>query len=336
MIVTNKSGKQETIIKFLKKHLEIKHKNGLEWQALCPYHEDKSPSFSINIRKGLFICYACGAKGNMKQLAEHLDARAPADSPSATLEEVIETIETLLKSEYEVVRPTVGIPYPAEYLLSDAKDQAFEYWFHLRGLDAKTIEDYRLSFDTITEDAIVPLCDINGRIGGFIRRVTDPRALTSGKPKYLYPKGLQISHYLFGADIAQKTLHENKTEKVNLVITEGSIDAMSVYPFARQDANKLNGLSHPKSESQLYVGVAILGSRISNYQAQIIKKLAPDKIIIATDRDRAGREAETQISWAIKEMKMGIPCVIAKWDSSIGKDLAELNIYQRRNILVGC
>lgn len=325
MIVTNKSGKQETIIKFLKKHLEIKHKNGLEWQALCPYHEDKSPSFSINIRKGLFICYACGAKGNMKQLAEHLDARAPADSPSATLEEVIETIETLLKSEYEVVRPTVGIPYPAEYLLPDAKNQAFEYWCHLRGLDAKTIEDYRLSFDTITEDAIVPLCDINGRIGGFIRRVTDPRALTSGKPKYLYPKGLQISHYLFGADIARKVMNENKKEKVNLVITEGSIDAMSIYPLTNMPLHRIS-----------YVGVAILGARMSNYQAEIIKKLAPDKIIIATDRDRAGREAETQISWAIKELKMGIPCVIAKWDSQYGKDLAELDDWRRKNIITHC
>ncbi|NBO55083.1 MAG: hypothetical protein EBU84_10945, partial [Actinobacteria bacterium] len=64
MMVQSNNG-NETIVRFLKRHLDIRSKSGLEWQAVCPFHEDTSPSFSVNIRKGLYICYACGAKGNM-------------------------------------------------------------------------------------------------------------------------------------------------------------------------------------------------------------------------------------------------------------------------------
>lgn len=34
--------------------------------ALCPFHQDASPSFAMNIHNGLYICYACGAKGNFR------------------------------------------------------------------------------------------------------------------------------------------------------------------------------------------------------------------------------------------------------------------------------
>ncbi len=34
-----------------------------EWQVLCPFHEDKNPSMTVNPKTGLFNCFACGAKG---------------------------------------------------------------------------------------------------------------------------------------------------------------------------------------------------------------------------------------------------------------------------------
>ena len=38
----------------------------------CPIHDDNSPSWSMNITTGLWICYACGATGNLTQLALRL------------------------------------------------------------------------------------------------------------------------------------------------------------------------------------------------------------------------------------------------------------------------
>src|SRR5690349_14965574 len=39
-------------------------KHGREYQALCPFHNEKSPSFTINDEKGFFHCFGCAAHGD--------------------------------------------------------------------------------------------------------------------------------------------------------------------------------------------------------------------------------------------------------------------------------
>ena len=45
------------------RRLPIK-KHGREFHALCPFHQEKSPSFTINDEKGFFHCFGCGAHGD--------------------------------------------------------------------------------------------------------------------------------------------------------------------------------------------------------------------------------------------------------------------------------
>jgi len=45
--------------------LEKFHPNKREATALCPFHKEKNPSFSVNLNTGQFICFSCGARGNM-------------------------------------------------------------------------------------------------------------------------------------------------------------------------------------------------------------------------------------------------------------------------------
>ena len=37
---------------------------GREWKALCPFHAEKTPSFTINDEKGFYHCFSCGAHGD--------------------------------------------------------------------------------------------------------------------------------------------------------------------------------------------------------------------------------------------------------------------------------
>ena len=37
---------------------------GREWKACCPFHKEKTPSFTINDEKGFYHCFGCGAHGN--------------------------------------------------------------------------------------------------------------------------------------------------------------------------------------------------------------------------------------------------------------------------------
>jgi len=214
----------------------------------------------------------------------------------------------------KVERPIVGIPYPAKYQTDIAKEKA-DIYFLTRGLTQTAIADYRLSYDIVEDDAMIPLCDIHGNIAGFIRRTLDKQKLSEGAPKYRYQKGLSVSKYLFGADVVHR-YSMFKESSLNLVITEGSVDAMSVYG------------QHPYT-----YGVAILGARISKEQAMQVRKLAPTTIVIATDRDRAGREAEVQVRYELAKLKMGIRIVCASWDAQYGKDLAELSPTMRSEVI---
>jgi DNA primase len=295
---------------FIEQHLDIRSRSGYEWQALCPFHQDSQPSFSINIRKGLFICYACGVKGNMKTLADFFKVKLTGYEPE--IQSVIEKLSGITKELKQTERPAVGIKIPERFISSI---YGKEYWMQKRNLSDSAIDAYRLGYDDISDEAIIPLADLQGRVLGLIRR-----RMGNEMPRYMYPRGMKISHSLFGADVAKKEYELFASKKSTypavmleappLVIVEGSVDAVAVYETGA-------------------LGVAILGSRISEHQVQVIKKIAPPHIIVATDRDRAGREAEIQVVSMLKNERMGIPITCAQWDAKDGKDIAELELGKR-------
>lgn len=57
-------SKGELLLQFLAEDGVSVRGGGKQRTALCPFHEDKTPSFSIETEKGLYFCHACGAKGD--------------------------------------------------------------------------------------------------------------------------------------------------------------------------------------------------------------------------------------------------------------------------------
>ena len=52
------------ILDLLTKDLKI-IKSGSSYKALCPFHEEKTPSFTINVQKQNYVCYGCGKSGDI-------------------------------------------------------------------------------------------------------------------------------------------------------------------------------------------------------------------------------------------------------------------------------
>ena len=66
---------QTDIVQLITQHTQLK-KNGRQWMGLCPFHGEKSPSFSVNHEKGLYYCFGCQTSGDVIDFVrqmEHLD-----------------------------------------------------------------------------------------------------------------------------------------------------------------------------------------------------------------------------------------------------------------------
>src|SRR5271156_1581456 len=62
-------------VAIVSEHLALR-RVGARWSGLCPFHVEKSPSFSVNAEEGLYYCFGCGAKGDIITFVreiEHLD-----------------------------------------------------------------------------------------------------------------------------------------------------------------------------------------------------------------------------------------------------------------------
>jgi hypothetical protein len=75
-------GERQRFLNFLSQHLADLVIRNNEATALCPFHNDRHPSFSINLTNGLWLCRAdsCHEKGNLKQFCEKLGVPLPLEA----------------------------------------------------------------------------------------------------------------------------------------------------------------------------------------------------------------------------------------------------------------
>ncbi len=122
------------IVALIGEHAALK-RQGRRWVGLCPFHGEKTPSFSVNAEEGFYYCFGCQAKGDaitFVQAIEHLDfvdaVRRLADKSGITIREDAGT----------------GRDSQRRKILFDAMEQATE-WYHQRllvGADAGPARDY--------------------------------------------------------------------------------------------------------------------------------------------------------------------------------------------------
>ena len=273
---------------FVSKHLQVHNRSGDEWQCLCPFHDDTSPSFSINIRLGVYICFACGAKGTMEHLSRHLGVSGPTG-----LKDEAQELERLRSTIDELDRPE---KFLAENYLERFRHD-HPYWEHERGFSPGVQQTFELGYDPVHDHGIIPLRDFRGRLVGVIRR----QLARDAYPRYLYPRGFKISHHLFGAHLART---HNR-----LAIVEGSLDCVACWDV---------GIG----------AVALLGSKMSMHQYDLISKIHPDFMVAMTDRDEAGCEEAERL-----QEHFGQRLVVAEYPKGwVGKDPADLEPWQRRQM----
>lgn len=283
-------------------------RSGRNYMGLCPFHNEKSPSFSVSQDKQIYKCFGCGEAGNvltfvMKQknlnfveacklLAER--ANIPLSLGNGEESQVVKKKKLLYKVNVEAAR------YFFSNLQRDSKSKEY---FSNRGIKDLTIKRFGLGYskegwqnlryylnkrgfsDEVMLEAGLIIKSQKGTLyDRFRNRVMFPvfnikgdvigfggRVLDDSKPKYLNsPETLvfQKGTNLYGLNFAIK----NNLKDRYFIIVEGYMDLISLHQY---------GITNV---------VASLGTALTVNQARLLKRYA-DKVIISYDADVAGQTA---------------------------------------------
>lgn len=135
---------------------ELKKKSGDTWEACCPFHEEKTPSFTVSERKGFYHCFGCPAHGNainflmekngmrfpeaVEEVAAFMGLQVPKDDrPERTEQEKKDAIK-FMKAIDALERAQLIY---AQQLVKSADARAY---LTERGVSAETIERFGLGY----------------------------------------------------------------------------------------------------------------------------------------------------------------------------------------------
>ena len=294
------------IVDIISQYVILK-RSGRNFFGLCPFHKEKTPSFSVSPDKQIFHCFGCGVGGNVihfvskienldfKESLEVLAERAGITLP--TLDNEVDSKKQLLKEKiYEINKETAL--YYHETLYKDISKPAQEY-VKKRKLDNKTLKDYTIGYAPansnlykflrnkgFTNEEILASDLVNKMGNNFVDRFKNRlifpiqdvrnryiafggRVLDNSLPKYINsPENIVYSK---ARNLYGLNVAKNsKLEK--LIIVEGYMDVVSLHQRGIENV------------------VASCGTALTEAQGRLLRKYS-EKIIISYDSDAAGQAA---------------------------------------------
>ena len=294
-------------------------KKGNNYFGLCPFHNEKSPSFSVSGSKQMYYCFGCGAGGNVltfvmqyenytfQEALTMLAERAGVELSKQEISQEARRQADLRTALIEVNRLAANYYY--HYLHQPQGQQALEY-LRGRGLSDDTIRRFGLGYsnktsndlyqylrkkgyaDEILKESGLFTMEERGVYDKFWNRVMFPimdvnnrvigfggRVMGDGKPKYLNSPETR----LFDKSRNLYGLNYARTSrKKYFLLCEGYMDVISM-----QQAGYTNA-------------VASLGTAFTSQQAGIIKRYV-DQVILTYDSDEAGVKAALRAIPILKE-----------------------------------
>ena len=297
------------IVQVVSAYVPLK-KNGSRYWGLCPFHHEKTPSFSVNGEQNLYYCFGCKAGGNVVQFVEEMEHLTYREAVEYLAKQIHMPIpETQEDPDYERRRSQ------RERLLGANKAAARWYhaqlwmpenqrildYLHKRGLDDGTIRKFGLGAAPEEWDALTRALEQQGytqeelRLAGltvvkqetrfdmFRSRAIFPiidaqgqvlgfggRAMGDAQPKYLNTSDTPVFNKRKGVYAANLLRKQRDLKRVILV--EGYMDVVALIQHG------VNGV------------VATLGTALTNEQARLLKRYAPE-IWVSYDGDSAGQHA---------------------------------------------
>ncbi len=286
-------------------------KHGREFQALCPFHNEKSPSFTINDDKGFFHCFGCGAHGDaigfvMKhermtypEAVEKLARDAGIPMPEMTREEVA-------RAEKEKTQLTVLEAACRWFEQQLTQNHTARSYVEKRGLMADTIRNFRIGYAPETRDGLHQFLSKAGYAttlqaeAGLIIQPEDGGVYDRFRGRVIFPiRGPRGDVMAFGGrliDSSNKNLPKYLNSPETSLFKKGemlyNLDLAKRPARERERAVVLEGYMDVVSVAQAGVdyAVATLGTAVTPSHLSLLWKLCQEPVL-CLDGDEAGKRA---------------------------------------------
>lgn len=310
------------IVEVISDYVQLK-KQGRNYLGLCPFHGEKTPSFSVSTEKQLYHCFGCGAGGNVFTFIKELEG-------VTFIEAVSKLAERGNISLPEFSKPDTKTQSNQAWMMK-AHDLAAKYYFHLlhdqaigevartylknRGFTKEMVDHFGIGFapeswNTVTtlfekRGVPLPLAEQSGLLG---LREFDKKYFDRFRNRIMFPiwdgQGKVIA---FGGRIIGEGQPKYLNSPESPIFNKGNIiyGLHLARPYIRKEnqvvlfEGYVDVISAWKADVKN--GVATLGTALTMEQAKIIRRNA-ETVIICYDSDNAGVQAAFRAASTLEEV----------------------------------
>ena len=285
---------------------------GKGFKGLCPFHEEKTPSFMVSPEKQLFHCFGCGEGGNVfnflmkyeklsffeavKMLAQKSGVPLPVDEEKENIlhkkEERLYKLNNLVANYYR------------ECLFRTNQGKKVINYFKKRGINDTSVEKYRLGYAPPGWDALTNFLKKKGysyeeliKAGIIKKSKIEGKYIDYFRDRIIFPifnlSGRVIG---FGGRVLDNSLPKYINSPETMIYNKGS----NLYSlnFAKEDIRKKNYIIVVEGYTDVLITqqygfnnmAASLGTALTTKQIDLIKRFT-DTVLIAYDADSAGNMA---------------------------------------------
>ena len=294
------------ILAVISSYVHLKKKGNRYW-GCCPFHNEKTPSFSVVPQQGFFYCFGCHAGGNVFKFLSLIENVSYYEAIKLQAQRLNIPIPTYRKNAHELAEEQerndllkiheLAGSFFHNCLTKTALGAPGREYFATRQINSNIIEQFKLGYapnlwdklytsfikrgipkELLAKSGLVTIKDSGKAYDRFRNRVIIPIAGFGGRvitnadsPKYLNsPETIIFNkrYLLFGLDQAQKAIKEQNFA----IVVEGYMDAISLHSYGITNA------------------VASLGTAFTVQQCRKILRFSPN-IYFCYDSDNAGQNA---------------------------------------------